>query len=164
MNNKKVDNKIKIFVIGVFIVFIVVILKVFYIQVFEYDKLNNLASDLWSRNLPLEADRGKIYDRNGIVLADNITTTSLVLIPNQIKNKEEVTIESNKDLETPVVAKEEIKEEKKTTRTTTRKKNTVKTVCRVLVATPSYFVIDKNGEKITVNKKNNYHRNEEILY
>lgn len=91
MNNKKVDNKIKIFVIGVFIVFIVVILKVFYIQAFEYDKLNNLASDLWSRNLPLEADRGKIYDRNGIVLADNITTTSLVLIPNQIKNKEEVT-------------------------------------------------------------------------
>ena len=87
MNNKKVDNKIKIFVIGVFIVFIVVILKVFYIQVFEYDKLNNLASDLWSRNLPLEADRGKIYDRNGIVLADNITTTSLVLIHNQIKKK-----------------------------------------------------------------------------
>ena len=76
----------------------------------------------------------------------------------------EVTIESNKDLETPVVAKEEIKEEKKTTRTTTRKKNTVKTVYRVLVATPSYFVIDKNGEQITVNKKNNYHRNEEILY
>ena len=28
------------------------------------------------------------------------------------QNKEEVTIESNKDLETPVVAKEEIKEEK----------------------------------------------------
>lgn len=69
----------------------VVILKVFYIQVFTYDKLNNLASDLWSRNLPIEADRGKIYDRNGVVLADNITTTSLVLIPNQIKNKKEVT-------------------------------------------------------------------------
>lgn len=80
------------------------------------------------------------------------------------QNKEEVTIENNKDLGTPVAAKEEIKEEKKTTRTTTRKKNIVKTVCRVLVATPSYFVIDKNGEKITVNKKNNYHRNEEILY
>lgn len=81
----------KIFVIGVFIVFIIVILKVFYIQVFEYDKLNGLASDLWSRNLPIEADRGKIYDRNGVVLADNITTTSLVLIPNQIKDKKEVT-------------------------------------------------------------------------
>ena len=91
MDNKAVDNKIKIFVIGVIIVFIVVILKVFYIQVFQYDKLSALSSDLWSRNLPVEADRGKIYDRNGVVLADNITTTSLVLIPNQIKDKETTT-------------------------------------------------------------------------
>ena len=91
MSDKKVDERLKIFVIGVFVVFIVIILKVFYIQVFQYDKLNDLASDLWSRNLPIEADRGKIYDRNGVVLADNVTTTSLVLIPNQIKNKEEVT-------------------------------------------------------------------------
>lgn len=91
MDNKAVDNRIKIFVIGVIIVFIVVILKVFYIQVFQYDKLSSLSSDLWSRNLPVEADRGKIYDRNGIVLADNITTTSLVLIPNQIDNKETAT-------------------------------------------------------------------------
>lgn len=91
MNNKKVDNKMKIFVIAVFIIFIIVILKVFYIQVFEYDKLNELASDLWSRNLPIEADRGKIFDRNGVVLADNITTTSLVLIPNQIKDKKYAT-------------------------------------------------------------------------
>ncbi len=83
--------RMKIFVIGVIIVFIVIILKVFYIQVFEYDKLNNLAHDLWSRNLPIEADRGKIYDRNGVVLADNITTTSLVLIPNQIKDKKTTT-------------------------------------------------------------------------
>ena len=80
------------------------------------------------------------------------------------QNKEEIVVESAKDLDTPVVTEEEIEEEKKSTRTTIRKKNTVKTVCRVLVATPSYFVIDKNGEKITVNKKNNYHRNEEILY
>jgi stage V sporulation protein D (sporulation-specific penicillin-binding protein) len=91
LSDKKIDERLKIFVIGVFVVFIIVILKVFYIQVFQYDKLNDLASDLWSRNLPIEADRGKIYDRNGIVLADNVTTTSLVLIPNQIKNKEEVT-------------------------------------------------------------------------
>ncbi len=98
MNYKKVDERLKIFVIAVFFVFIIVILKVFYIQVFEYDKLNNLASDLWSRNLPIEADRGKIFDRNGVVLADNITTTSLVLIPNQIKDKKYATEELAKIL------------------------------------------------------------------
>ena len=80
------------------------------------------------------------------------------------QNKEEVVVESTKNLEAPVVTEKKNKEEKKSTRKTIIKNNTAKTVCRVLVATPSYFVIDKNGEKITVNKKNNYHRNEEILY
>ena len=61
-----------------------------YIELFEYKKLYALANDLWSRDLPIEGDRGLILDRNGVVLADNITTTSLVLIPNQIKNKDEV--------------------------------------------------------------------------
>lgn len=75
-----------------------VIFKVFYVQVFDYKKLSSLASDLWSRNLPIEASRGKILDRNGIVLADNVTTTSLVLVPNQIKNKREVTNELAKIL------------------------------------------------------------------
>ena len=69
--------------------FIVIGLKVFYIEVIDYKKLSKLASSLWSRNLPVKADRGIIYDRNGTILADNITTTSLVVIPNQIKNKKD---------------------------------------------------------------------------
>ena len=72
-------------------ILLVIVLRVFYVQVVDYKKLSTLASDLWSRNLPIEASRGRILDRNGVVLADNITTTSLVLIPNQIKNKKEVT-------------------------------------------------------------------------
>lgn len=42
--------------------------------------------------MPLEADRGRIYTSDGEVIADNLTTTSLVLIPNQIKEdmKEQV--------------------------------------------------------------------------
>ncbi len=87
------DNyKNRIFLIFsiVVILFILVILKIFFIQVIQYDKLNDLANDLWSRNLPITADRGLITDRNGVVLAENITTTSLVVVPNQISNKEEV--------------------------------------------------------------------------
>lgn len=67
-----------------------IIARVFYIQVFKYDKLSNLAESLWSRELPITADRGNIRDRNGKMLATNETTTSLVVIPNQIQNKEEV--------------------------------------------------------------------------
>lgn len=85
---KKIDSRIKIVFLIIILLLFLIIFKVLYIQIFDYKKLSVLAEDLWSRDLPLEADRGLILDRNGIVLADNLTTTSLVLIPNQIKDKE----------------------------------------------------------------------------
>ena len=85
---KDIHFRIKIFFFFLLLVFILIIFKVFYIQVFQYDKLKELATDLWSRELPIEGERGKIYDRNNEILVDNLTTTSLVLIPNQIKDKE----------------------------------------------------------------------------
>ena len=87
---KDIDYRIRLVLVIVIILFCFIVFRVFYIQVFSYDKLSNLANDLWSRNLPLKADRGLILDRNGVVLADNITTTSLVLVPNQIEDKEKV--------------------------------------------------------------------------
>ena len=84
------ESRILVVFLVVVLLFALVIIKIFYIQVIDYDRLNNLANDLWSRNLPITADRGKITDRNGVVLADNITTTSLVVVPNQIENKESV--------------------------------------------------------------------------
>ena len=60
--------------------FLLIVGKVFHIQVIDYEKLNSYASNLWSRNLPIEADRGVIYDRDGIVLASNITTSSVIVI------------------------------------------------------------------------------------
>ena len=82
------NSRIRLVFLLVLIVFILIIVRVFYIQVIEYKKLNNLAESLWSRNLPVQADRGKILDRNGKVIAGNVTTSSLILIPNQIKDKE----------------------------------------------------------------------------
>ena len=102
---KKIDVRIKIVFLIIIILFAFIIFRVFYIQVFSYNKLNSLASDLWSRDLPLEAERGQILDRNGVVLADNLTTTSLVLIPNQIEDKE---LTSTKLSEILGVSKEEM--------------------------------------------------------
>ena len=85
-----IHSRIRIVIIGCIVLISAVIIRVLYIQLIEYKKLSKLAGDLWNRNLPIEADRGIIYDRNGVVLADNITTTSLIVVPNQIKNKEVV--------------------------------------------------------------------------
>ena len=85
-----IHTRIRFFFLFILCILIIIVIRVFYIQVFDYQKLSTLAESLWSRELPIGADRGEIYDRNGKVLATNITTTSLVLIPNQIQNKEEV--------------------------------------------------------------------------
>ena len=85
---KGINSKIRLILVFFIIFFLVIGLRVIYIELFEYKKLSSLANDLWSRDLPIEGDRGLILDRNGVILADNITTTSLVLIPNQIKDKE----------------------------------------------------------------------------
>ena len=90
MFNKQIHTRIKIILLGVIFCFILIIGKVFYIQVFDYKKLNNLANDLWSRNLIIGANRGRILTSDNIVVADNLTTVSLVVVPNQIKNKDDV--------------------------------------------------------------------------
>ena len=84
-----IHTRIRYVFLIVTIVLIIAIVRVFYIQVFAYEKLSALAESLWSRELPISADRGEIVDRNGVVLATNITTTSLVVIPNQIEDKED---------------------------------------------------------------------------
>lgn len=90
MFQSKQNYRIKIIFLLSLLIFFFVIIKIFYIQVIEYKKLNNLANDLWSRNLTVQADRGKILDRNNKVIVDNVTSVGLYLVPNQILNKKDV--------------------------------------------------------------------------
>ena len=90
MFNKKIHKRIKITLLVIICCFILIIGKVFYIQVIDYNKLNNLANNLWSRNLIIGANRGKILTSDNVTIADNLTTVSLVVIPNQIKDKDGV--------------------------------------------------------------------------
>lgn len=85
-----IHTRIRFIFIVIIIIIIAIIFKVFYIQFFSYNKLKKLSDDLYSRKLPISADRGEIVDRNGKILATNITTTSLVIVPRQIKDKEKL--------------------------------------------------------------------------
>lgn len=101
MFNKGIHKRIKIVLLIVLFIFAIIIAKVFYIEVIDYKKLNSLASGLWSRNLPIEADRGNIYTVDGEAIASNLTTTSLVFIPNQIMNKDLVAEKISEILDVP---------------------------------------------------------------
>lgn len=88
MFQKIKQKRIKIVLLVTILVLFVILFKILYLQTISNNKLSKLANDLWERNLPLTPDRGRILDRNGKVLATNITTTTLYAVPNQIVDKE----------------------------------------------------------------------------
>ncbi len=61
-----------------------------YVQLVSSADILEKAEELWSRDIPLYAERGKILDRNGEVLVDNQLAPTLVVVPRQIENPEEV--------------------------------------------------------------------------
>ncbi|WP_435924933.1 stage V sporulation protein D [Paenibacillus sp. DYY-L-2] len=59
-----------------------------YVQIVKGQELSAKAEESWRREIPYSAKRGEISDRNGNVLAYNITTPTVMAIPVQIKQKE----------------------------------------------------------------------------
>ncbi len=61
--------------------------RFFYVQVLWQEELNYRALDQWTREIPIVAKRGKITDRNGVVLADNHTAYTVFARANAIPDK-----------------------------------------------------------------------------
>lgn len=64
------------------------VIRLAYVQLSKGGELSAEAEDLWRRNIPFSAKRGEILDRNGVSLAYNITTPTIMAIPAQIKDPE----------------------------------------------------------------------------
>lgn len=62
--------------------------RFFYVQVIWSEELGYRALDQWTREIPIVAERGKITDRNGVVLADNSTAYTVFARSNAVKDKE----------------------------------------------------------------------------
>ncbi|MFZ5899370.1 MAG: stage V sporulation protein D [Bacillota bacterium] len=62
------------------------IFRLAYIQFFMGDKLRTDALENRMRDIPVEAKRGTIYDRNGRELVTSVSVDSVFAIPSQIKN------------------------------------------------------------------------------
>ena len=63
--------------------------RFFYVQVLWQEELNYRALDQWTREIPIVAERGKITDTNGIVLADNNTAYTVYARSNAVTDKEQ---------------------------------------------------------------------------
>ncbi len=70
------------------LLFAALAVRLAYVQIGKGAELSAKAEDSWRRNIPYSAKRGEIADRNGSVLAYNITTPTVMAIPVQVKTPE----------------------------------------------------------------------------
>ncbi|AUJ26776.1 stage V sporulation protein D [Virgibacillus dokdonensis] len=78
---------VTVFLIGI-LVFVIIDIRLGYVQFVIGDELMGQATELWTRDIEFEPERGKILDRNGEVLAENVTAPSVVVVPRQIDDAE----------------------------------------------------------------------------
>ena len=79
-------NRVVTAVIIVFVCFIVLSARLIYLQVVQHDRFLNLSYNNQIRTIPIDPPRGLIFDRNGILLAENSPVYSLEVIPHNVKN------------------------------------------------------------------------------
>lgn len=69
---------------------VVLVIRVFYLMIPGSERFALAAKDLHERERVIKAERGKIYDRNGEILADNMPVCTISVIHNQITEPEQV--------------------------------------------------------------------------
>ncbi len=96
------EKKINFLFSIVTIAFAAIFCKLFYLQILNYPTYRALSDSNSLRLIPEKAPRGIITDRNGEVLATNIPTYSLFLVPADLKSYENTLVLLSQILGEPV--------------------------------------------------------------
>ncbi|WDE10249.1 penicillin-binding protein 2 [Thalassomonas haliotis] len=73
-------------VVGAFLLLLLLFYNLYYLQVSNYQKYQTRSNENRIKVLPIAPNRGRIFDRNGVLLADNTPVYSLEMIPEQVKD------------------------------------------------------------------------------
>ncbi len=68
------------------LIFLAMITRLGYVQIWKGSELSERAEDSWRRNIPFTAKRGEIQDRNGTPLAYDISSPTVMAVPVQVKD------------------------------------------------------------------------------
>jgi len=83
------------------VLFVILILGLFYIQIIRGDYFYNLSKRNIIRVVALDAARGRILDRNGEILADSIPSFNISIIPQEVEDKAKLLFKISKLLNIP---------------------------------------------------------------
>ena len=82
--------RIKIIRIIITLLFLSIVVSLGYKQVIEGRYYYTLSQNNSIRIVPLDGQRGRIFDRNGVILADSRISFDVMVIPQEIYNQEEL--------------------------------------------------------------------------
>lgn len=82
----KVKKRIMIIFISCSCIFALILGKLGYEQIFHHDEIMEKALNLWERDFTVAGLRGSILDKNGNILAHDIPSTSVMVVPAQIQD------------------------------------------------------------------------------
>lgn len=83
-------KRISAFIIAISFLFFALIARLVFIQIFSGQSLQLKAYYQWTRDLPITAERGKIYDANGATLAVSFTTYDVYVRGREVKDVSKV--------------------------------------------------------------------------
>lgn len=101
-NDKRIFWKFWIVMILVNIGIIAVVVKLFNVQIINQEYYKERARRQHESRLMLSAERGKIFDRNGKVIASNFVGLSVAVDPSQLKNERKIAMILQKNLGIPI--------------------------------------------------------------
>ena len=82
----KVKKRISLIFLCTIMIFCCILGKLGYEQIFHHEDIMEKALSLWEREFTIAGLRGSILDKNGNVLAHDIPSTSVMVVPAQIKD------------------------------------------------------------------------------
>ena len=89
-NKTRYRKKIVILAVGCVTLLLLLMVRLSFVMISQSGYYTDKALELHQRERSIKAQRGKIYDATGTVLADNVTVCSISVIHNQIEDKEAV--------------------------------------------------------------------------
>ncbi len=81
------------------LILVLMMVRLGYLMIYRADYYGVLAKELHERERAIKAERGKILDRNGNLLAGNVSVSTISVIHSQIKEPEKVISILSKELE-----------------------------------------------------------------
>lgn len=87
---QNVQRRIYLLSVSAALIFLILLSRLWFLQFIDVDRLREMSENNRLRFIPVASSRGALLDRSGKVIVNNTPSFSLAVIPNEVKDKEQL--------------------------------------------------------------------------